>query len=329
MKYLIIGGAGIFALHTIKKILQLKDTKKVISVGRNRERSSEAFTLGIGKGDDRYSYKQIHLTFEIDFLTDLIDIYEPDFIVNFAALAYATSWNKSSRYYDTNITAVAKLCEHLYDKKFLKQFLQIGSSEIYGGTKEPAKENSLPNPTSPYAVSKLAADYHMLSLYNHMGFPTNVIRPSNCYGSGQYMYRVIPKAILYGLMGKKFPLEGGGKVLKSFMHAADLADAIITILHSKKFGKIYNAGVSKPNSIREIVESVSKNLKLDFNKFCEITEGRKTEDNQYCIDSSLIKDELGWEAKITLDEGVDEVVQWVKKYQNILIDEPQSFTLRA
>jgi len=329
MKYLIIGGAGIFALHTIKKILQLKSTTKVISVGRNRERSSEAFTLGVGNNDDRYSYKQIHLTFEIDFLTDLIDTYKPDYIINFAALAYATSWNKSSRYYDTNITAVAKLCEHLYDKKFLKQFLQIGSSEIYGGTKEPAKENSLPNPTSPYAVSKLAADYHMLSLYNHMGFPTNVIRPSNCYGSGQYMYRVIPKAILYGLTGKKFPLEGGGKVLKSFMHAGDLADAIITILHSKKFGKIYNAGVSKPNSIREIVESVSKNLKLDFSKFCEITEGRKTEDNQYCIDSSLIKDELGWEAKITLDEGVDEVVQWVKKYQDILIDEPQGFTLRA
>ena len=329
MKYLIIGGAGIFALHTIKKILQLKSTTKVISIGRNRDRSSEAFTLGVGNNDDRYSYKQIHLTFEIDFLTDLIDTYKPDYIINFAALAYATSWNKSSRYYDTNITAVAKLCEHLYDKKFLKQFLQIGSSEIYGGTKEPAKENSLPNPTSPYAVSKLAADYHMLSLYNHMGFPTNVIRPSNCYGSGQYMYRVIPKAILYGLTGKKFPLEGGGKVLKSFMHAGDLADAIIKILHSKKFGKIYNAGVSKPNSIREIVESVSKNLKLDFNKFCEITEGRKTEDNQYCIDSSLIKDELGWEAKITLDEGVDEVVQWVKKYQDILIDEPQSFTLRA
>ena len=101
MKYLIIGGAGIFALHTIKKILNLKDTSKVVSVGRNRERSSEAFTLGVGKNDNRYSYKQIHLSFEIDFLTDLIDSYEPDYIINFAALAYATSWNKSSRYYST------------------------------------------------------------------------------------------------------------------------------------------------------------------------------------------------------------------------------------
>ena len=77
------------------------------------------------------------------------------------------------------------------------------------------------------------------------------------------------------------------------------------------------------------METVSNNLKLDFNNFCVITEGRKTEDKQYCIDSSYIKKELGWEAKITLDDGIDEVVQWVKKYKEILIKEPQNFTLRA
>ena len=68
---------------------------------------------------------------------------------------------------------------------------------------------------------------------------------------------------------------------------------------------------------------------LYFNNFCEITEGRKTEDSQYCIDSSFIRNELGWNAKISLDEGVDEVVQWVKRYQDVLINEPQSFVLRA
>ena len=64
-----------------------------------------------------------------------MDDYKPEYILNFAALAYATSWYDSHRYYDTNITAVAKVAEALYEKKFLKQFLQIGSSEIYGATK--------------------------------------------------------------------------------------------------------------------------------------------------------------------------------------------------
>ena len=130
MKYLIIGGAGIFALHTIKKILALKETKQVISVGRNRERSSEAFTLGVGKGDDRYLYRQIHLTFEIDFLTDLIDKYEPNYIINFAALAYATSWHKSSRYYDTNVTAVANFYK-LVPQKFTEVLQSLLRKQIY------------------------------------------------------------------------------------------------------------------------------------------------------------------------------------------------------
>ena len=329
MKYMIIGGAGIFALHTTREILKLKDTTGVLSIGRNREREHDAFTLGVGKNDKRYQYKQVHLTFEIDFLTDIIDEYQPNYIINFAALAYATCWYKASRYYDTNITAVSKICEHLYNKKFLKQFLQIGSSEIYGGTEVPAKEKDMPNPTSPYAISKLAADYHILSCYNHSGFPGNVIRPSNCYGSGQYIYRIVPKAILYALNKKKFPLEGGGKAKKSFMHAYDLATAIIAILKSNKFGKIYNAGVDEPVSMKEIVQTVSKVVGIDFNDFAEITPGRKTEDSQYWIDSSLIKQELGWQTSVNLENGIKEVYDWVKKYKTVLDSEPDKFILRA
>lgn len=328
MRYLILGGAGIFAVHTIKKILSLANTEKIIAVGRSRQQS-DFYTLSVGKNDKRYSYKQIHITFEIDFLTDLIDNFQPNYIINFAALAYATSWQKSSRYYDTNVTTLAKICEHLYNNKNLKQFLQIGSSEIYGATDVPAKETDNPNPTSPYAISKLAADYHMLSLYNHLGFPANIIRPSNCFGSGQYTYRLIPKAILYGLSNKKFPLEGGGIAKKSFMHASDLAEAIIKIIQSKKLGRIYNAGVRESHSIKEIVECVCRVLKIDFNNSHIITPGRKTEDRQYWVDSSYIKKELNWQSKVSLEDGVKETADWVKKNYNQLILEPDVFELRA
>ena len=67
MKYLILGGGGIFAVHTAKYLLSKNETSQVVSVGRNRERS-EAFRLGVGKNDSRYSYKQIHITFETDVL---------------------------------------------------------------------------------------------------------------------------------------------------------------------------------------------------------------------------------------------------------------------
>jgi dTDP-glucose 4,6-dehydratase len=328
MRYLIIGGAGIFAIHTIKEILSHKETSKVLSIGRNPQRSN-AFTLGVGDGDDRYSYRQMHLKFEIDFLTDLIDEFKPDFIVNFAALAYATSWHKSSRYYDTNVTAVAQLSEFLYDKKYLKQFLQIGSSEIYGPYDFPAKEDEKPNPTSPYAISKLAADYHMLSLYNRLGFPTNIIRPCNCYGSGQLLYRLVPKALLYGITNQKFPLEGGGQAKKSYMHATDLARAIYMILHSNKLGKVYNAGVEKPSTIKKITETIASHLKIKFEDFIVDAKAREAEDSQYWIDSSLIKKDIGWEPKISLEEGVEETANWVIRNKEELLKEPFTFTLRA
>lgn len=328
MRYLILGGAGIFAIHTAKYLLSKDETTQVVSVGRNRERS-EAFTLGIGKNDSRYSYKQIHITFETDVLFELIDKVKPNYIINFAALAYATSWEKSFRYYDTNIMALSKLCEFLNNKDYLDKFLQIGSSEIYGSTVKPAKENDIFNPTSPYAVSKLCGDLHLKTLYYHNKFPMNIIRPSNCYGSGQLMYRVIPKTALYLLKGRKFPLEGGGIAKKSFMHASDLATAIYLILHKAKSGEVYNAGVDHPTTIRNLVEITAEILGLKFDDSVEITAGRKTEDNQYWIDSSKIKNELGWNANINLRQGIEETVNWVKDNQIELSKEDEFFTLRA
>ena len=75
-------------------------------------------------------------------------------------------------------------------------------------------------------------------------------------GSGQLAYRIIPKALIYGLKNKKFPLEGGGVAKKSFMHTDDLSEAIIRILESKRYGEIYNAGVSKPVTMKEIIVEI-------------------------------------------------------------------------
>ena len=87
----------------------------------------------------------------------------------------------------------------------LKRFLQIGTSELYGSNNFAVNEEHPVNPTSPYAVSKLAADLHLESLFNTMKFPMSIIRPSNCYSSGQYMYRIVPRAIYCGLKKLKFP----------------------------------------------------------------------------------------------------------------------------
>ena len=101
------------------------------------------------------------------------------------------------------------------------------------------------------------------------------------------------------------------------------------ILQSNKLGKIYNAGVKKPNTIREITECIANHLKIKFDDFFIHAKAREAEDSQYWIDSSLIKRDIGWEPKISLEEGVEETAIWVEKNKEELLKEPFTFTLRA
>ena len=328
MKYCLLGGAGVFALHTAKYLLEQKDTELVLCLGRNTVKNP-AFNLSLGKNDKRYIFKPCHIVYEQDFLFEYLDKYKPDYVINFAALAYATSWDKSFRYYDTNVTAVAQICEFLSNKSYLKKFLQVGTSELYGPVSEPVDENYPINPTSPYSISKLAADMHLETMFKVRNFPMNIIRPSNGYGSGQLLYRIVPKSAYLILKGEKFPLEGGGKVRKSFMHCRDIARAIYMIIHKGKMGEIYNAGVDKPISMREIVEIVAKCLDKNFDEVVDITKGRVGEDSQYWLSSKKLFNDTGWKPEISIEEGIKETVDWVQENMNNFENENLEFILRA
>jgi len=327
-KYLLLGGAGVFAVHTANFLLERKDTKSVISVGRNIERGSY-FHLDVGKNDPRYSYHQIHMVFEQDRLFELIEKEQPDFIINYAALAYATSWEKSFRYYETNLVAVAKLCEFLTGKSYFKKFIQIGTSELYGSVEKPADERHPISPTSPYAVSKLAADLHLETLFKVKNFNMNILRPSNAYGEGQQVWRVLPRAVLCGITGQKLPLEGGGLVKKSYLHARDLANAIHLVTHKGHPGEIYNVGPDNPSTIVSLIQIIADQLEMELNQLCEITPGRVGEDNQYWLNSDKIKADVGWVKEVTLEKGIEALISWGNQYKEILLQQETFFKLRA
>lgn len=326
--FVLLGGGGVFGIHTARFLLENANPKKVICVGRNIPRSP-AYTLEVGRGDPRYRYEQIHITFEQDRLLELLDREEPQVIINFAALAHSSSWTRSWRYYDTNVTMLARLCESLLGRSYLERFVQIGTSELYGHTEVPATEKAPLRPTSPYAVSKMAADLHLESLWRVCRFPVNILRPSNAFGPGQQLHRVLPRAVLCALTGQKLPLEGGGRTRRSFIHAADLATAIHIVSERAPLGRIYNVGPKEPISIYDLVSFVAKQCGLSMDQLCEVVEGRKGEDQQYWLDSTLIKNELGWEPRISLEDGVADMIAWGQKYLDFIREEPTSFTLHA
>ncbi len=178
------------------------------------------------------------------------------------------------------------------------------------------------------AYRKLAGDLH-LRTYAETGFPMSVIRPSNAYGPGQQMYRVIPKAAFCAITGQRFPLEGGGSVEKSWLHASDLAEAVYRIITSAPNGEIYNAGPGVATSIRRIVELVGEEAGVPIESFVDLTPGRAVEDQLYLLDSSKIRNELGWGPKIDLRSGIQEMVTWVRDNLDALMQESQDFQLRS
>jgi dTDP-glucose 4,6-dehydratase len=328
-RYAVLGGGGCFGISTSQYLLEQPGIERVIGVGRNPAKP-EPFTLGVGKGDRRYSYHAYHVTHELDLLLELLDREKPQIIVNYAAQGEgAVSWKHSWRFFETNSMALARLVEALMSRDYLERFIQIGTSELYGSMDVPAREDAPLQPSSPYAASKAAFDMYLVSVHRVLKFPMSIIRPSNAYCPGQLLHRVIPKAVVCGLTHRKLPLHGGGRAEKSYIHARDLARAIHLVAEKAPMGTVYNAGPPKPISIRAVVETVARVMGIPFEDLCEVTGDRLGQDSRYWLDSSAIKRDVGWEPKIGLEEGVAEMVEWGRTYLGQLRDWPTDYTLRA
>jgi dTDP-glucose 4,6-dehydratase len=221
------------------------------------------------------------------------------------------------------------MSEELMSRSYLERFIQIGTSELYGSVTEPSSEDAPIRPTSPYAASKVAFDLYLISVSSVLKFPMNIIRPSNAYAPGQQLHRVIPRAVLCGLTGRKLPLQGGGRAEKSYIHARDLARAIHLVSEKAPLGRVYNAGPDTPISIRSLVEKTADALGMPFDQLCEVTPDRLGQDSRYWLDSSAIKRDVGWQPEIGLEEGLREMVAWGRKYVDQLRDVSTEYVLRT
>lgn len=326
---MILGGNGVFGVQMTRYLLLHVPEAYVICVGRNPEKPP-AFSLHRGIDDSRYEYHQIHIVYEPERLMDLLDAKRPGVIVNIAAQGEgAASWRYSWRYFETNAVALARIVEPLIGVPWLEKWIQMGSSEVYGSVMKPATEDSPIRSSSPYSASKAAADLYLLSVSRSRNFPMNILRPSNAYGPGQQLHRIIPKTIMCALLGQKLPLQGGGEARKSYIHTDDLSRAIYLIAEKAVSGTVYNVGPKQSIPIRILVEMVCQKVGVPFSDVVQIAPDRIGQDAQYLLDSSRIASDLGWQPVIDLDQGLDDVIAWAKRYLDFLKSQPTGYVFRA
>lgn len=326
MKFAALGSGGCFGLDFARHALSLGH--EVIGCGRSALRG-EAFTLGTDRMGFRY--RQFCIGPDNEFLLDWLESEKPDVIVNYAAQGESVASHRAKHwkyFYRTNVGALVELTEMLLGKPWLKRFIHVGTSEVYGGVDAACGEEAPLKPSSPYAVSKLTFDMHLESIAKVWGFPAIVVRPSNCITPGQQLHRVVPKTFLLAMSGKKLQLHGGGKARKSYMHATDLSRAIMTLVESGKVGEIYNAGPRYPTAIRDLVFMCAAAMDRHAAEVLEIVPDRTGQDSCYWIKSDKLR-ALGWEISIPLEDAVLEVHDWVRKYLPELVQQPTDFEMRA
>ncbi len=256
---------------------------------------------------------------DLDALDDLLRRERPTHVVNFAAQSMVgESWANPDHWMMTNVVSTVRLHERLRKLDFLDRYVQVTTPEVYGSTEGWVREDQPFNPSTPYAVSRAAADLSLRTYFVQYGFPVVSTRAANVYGPGQQLYRIIPRTIVAALGGQKLRLDGGGKSVRVFIHMRDVSNATLKVALYGRPGECYHISGTEPISIRGLVELILDRLGKDFDACVEVGPERPGKDTAYMLDSSKLRTELGWTDDVSLAAGIDETIEWARRFSDVL-----------
>ncbi|MBV9576462.1 MAG: GDP-mannose 4,6-dehydratase [Gammaproteobacteria bacterium] len=324
MSYLILGSTSFAGSSLIDYLLS--QGEQVIGVSRSEEPHPVMQAYFNNPNKSAFTFYQYDLNKHFDALVELIHKQKPSHIIDFAGQGMvAESWSDPTQWYMTNIIAKIKLHQILKDCDFLQRYVRVSTPEVYGNSPAAMKEDTLLNPSTPYAVSHAAIDMSLLAFHKQYEFPVILTRFANFYGPHQQLYRIVPRTIIYGMTGKKLPLHGGGISERMFIYAEDVASGIHKAIEKAKIGQIYHFTTHPLISIRTLVEKICGSMNVEINSFVEIAEERAGKDNKYDMDATKSMTELGWKPRYTLEQGLEKTVGWVRQHIDILQSLPLNY----
>lgn len=244
--------------------------------------------------------------------------------VNFAALSMVgESWEHAQDYYRTNVCGLAALGEALLEAR-VEKFVNVSTPEVYGTTQMYLKEGAAFNPSTPYAVSRAAGDWHLRILHRERGLNVCFTRTVNVYGVGQQLYRIIPKTALCAFLGRELQLHGGGASTRSFIHVDDVASGILRVLKDGRPGDDYHMATDRQTPIRDIVRMVCERAGVKLSSVAVDVPDRIGKDRAYQLDDGKIR-ALGWSDTVALETGIADVVEWVRVNLDVMRRKPVEY----
>jgi dTDP-glucose 4,6-dehydratase len=277
------------------------------------------YASDINKLTEFKKYK--NFTFEQKNICNIERLVDCDFFINIAAETHVDNSIRNSKVFlDSNINGVYNILELLkvYKKEgyVLPTFIHFSTDEVYGDISDGEHlESDILRPSNPYSATKAAADQLIIAWSRTYGIPYNIIRPTNNYGIGQYVEKLIPKACKFIGLGRKIPLHNQGTPIRNWLHAKDTANAVLAIIESGKTNQIYNVagGFEQSNfeTVKKIVDVYFDNKVSDYDNFINFSIERPGQDVRYALNDDKIRS-IGWKPQCVFDHEIISIVEYYK-----------------
>jgi dTDP-glucose 4,6-dehydratase len=260
----------------------------------------------------------------------LLDEYQPRAIVHFAAESHVDrSILGPEAFLDTNVRGTFVLLQAALnyflgleeEQQARFRFLHVSTDEVYGtlGPDDAAFTEQTPYaPNSPYAASKAASDHLVRAWVHTYGLPCIITNCSNNYGPFQFPEKLIPLMITHALAGKTLPVYGDGRHVRDWLYVLDHCRALRAVLANGRSGEIYNIGGGSERTNLEVVQALC--LLLDeltpqspfapHAQLIRMVQDRPGHDRRYAMDTTKMKNELGWQPQESFSSGLRKAVEW-------------------
>jgi dTDP-glucose 4,6-dehydratase len=243
----------------------------------------------------------------------IMEEHDINVVVNFAAESHnSLAIIDPTRFFQTNVMGTQALLEASRRAK-VERFHHVSTCEVYGDLdlNDPGAffEDSPYRPQTPYNASKAGGDHAVRAYYETYDLPITITNCSNNYGPYQFPEKVIPLFTTRAINDQSLPLYKTTANKREWLYVDDHCRAIDLVLHKGEVGETYNVGSGVEKSIEDIANIVLKELgKPESLK--TIVPDRPSHDRRYLLDSSKLRNKLGWEPQVPFDSGVAETIQW-------------------
>ena len=281
-------------------------------------------------GGKRYFFEKVDICNRPE-IERILKQYDIDTIIHFAAESHVDrSILEPETFIKTNVMGTFTLLDAA--RSFWKKpdgtfrddvlFHHISTDEVYGSLGETGyfTETTPYDPRSPYSSSKASSDHIAMAYFHTYGLPLTLSNCTNNYGPYQFPEKLLPLMISNIRDGKPLPVYGKGDNIRDWIYVEDHNRAVWLIVNKGRTGQKYNIGGENEwqniKLLHKVIELSAEKLgkpASEIEKTITYVKDRPGHDKRYAIDCTKIKTELGWQRKMTFEEGLNATVDWYLK----------------